>query len=168
MGTGASADNAGEINLGSGTHAFTSIQRSPTNTSVANIIRGNSSTITVTSTFNLTGITWTASSETLNLTSGNATINPDDETLYNVVVNTSGAKSFSGNGIFNRITFNGGTVNSSVSGTLRTLTVATTSAATNTTFKDISMGSANKINAKASGNVNQGNTLGIVFTDNLV
>jgi hypothetical protein len=57
-----------------------------------------------------------------------------------------------------------GSVVSNVAGTQRRITVIDTSVCTGMTFKDISTGAANKINAK-SGCTNNGNCKGIVFTD---
>lgn len=59
-----------------------------------------------------------------------------------------------------------GTINSSVSGTQRILTLTDSSVCSNITFKDISVGSANKVNAKNSC-TNSGNNLGIVFKDTI-
>lgn len=57
-----------------------------------------------------------------------------------------------------------GTVISSVSGTRRVLSTTSTGTATGMTFKDISLGYANRLNAK-TGCTNLGNNLGIVFKD---
>ena len=58
----------------------------------------------------------------------------------------------------------GGTLRSNIAGTQRTVTAENTGVASNCTFKDINMGSANKVNAK-NGGTNNGNNKGIVFTD---
>lgn len=127
-------------------------------------INGNISFINLSS----GSITWTKGTGTITLSgsSGTQTINFNSKSVENITHNHSGAiKQYSANVTTATCTFSNGTVQSSVAGTQRMITVTNTSAAANTTFKDISMGSANKINAKAAGNVNQGNCLGIVFND---
>ncbi len=58
-----------------------------------------------------------------------------------------------------------GTIQSDVGGTQRVITATDTGVVTGMTSKDISMGSANKINAKDASNTNSGNNKGIVFED---
>jgi hypothetical protein len=111
---------------------------------------------------------WTAGSGTilLNASSGTESLDWNAQTIENTTHNHSGATyEYAGNVTIATCTFSNGTVQSTVGGTQRTITVTNTSVAANTTFKDISMGSANRVNAKAATNTNSGNCLGIVFND---
>jgi hypothetical protein len=103
---------------------------------------------------------------TLAGTSGTQTINFSGETVEDIACpSTGGTRSFADGVTADTIIFQGGAINSSVAGARRVLAVTNTSVAANTSFKDISMGSKNRINAKSAGNVNLGNCLGIVFRD---
>jgi len=110
---------------------------------------------------------WTKGTGTITLkgSSGTQTLDLDNQVLEDIILDCAGAeKQIVVGGTTDSLSGTGGTLNSSVAGTQRTLICAGTGVCSNVTFKDISVGSANKVNAKNSC-TNQGNCLGIVFKD---
>lgn len=102
---------------------------------------------------------------TLKGSSGTQTLDLQNLTIEDIILDCAGAtKQIILGATIDSLSGTGGTLNSSVAGTQRTLTVGATGVCSNVTFKDISVGSANKVNAK-NNCTNLGNNLGIVFKD---
>lgn len=110
---------------------------------------------------------WTKGTGTITLkgSSGTQTIDLQNLVLEDIILDCAGAtKQIILGATIDSLSGTGGTLNSSVSGTQRTLICENTGVCSNIIFKDISVGSKNKVNAKNSC-TNQGNCLGIVFKD---
>ncbi len=110
---------------------------------------------------------WTRGTGVITFTGSTGTITPNSKTLEALVFNCTSAKSFAGDCSTLQITGTQGTVNSTVAGTQRTITVTNITAVTGMTFKDISVGAKDKINAKLGSCVSLGNNNGIIFKDRL-
>ena len=91
----------------------------------------------------------------------------DDQTLYDLVKSGVGITEIADNFNVNSLLGSAGTIRSDVADTQRIITATNTRVVTGMIFKDISMGSAGRVNAKAATNTNNGNNLGIVFVDTL-
>ncbi len=115
-----------------------------------------------------TDITVTPGTAIINLTNTvTKTLIGDDQTLYDLVKSGVGITEIADNFNVNSLLGSAGTIRSDVADTQRIITATNTRVVTGMIFKDISMGSAGRVNAKAATNTNNGNNLGIVFVDTL-
>ena len=134
-----------------------------TNNPIFNI-SGNISFKSDSSTYTLT-YTKGEGSWTLSGSSGTQTIDYQGKSIGRLIIAATGAiKSIVSNFTTSSLSGTGGTIQSSVTGTQRVITATSTGVCSGMSFKDISMGSRSKVNAKSSC-INLGNNLGIVFKD---
>uniref|UniRef100_A0A6M3MAA2 Uncharacterized protein n=1 Tax=viral metagenome TaxID=1070528 RepID=A0A6M3MAA2_9ZZZZ len=113
-------------------------------------------------------LTWTKGTGTITINGSSGTHNIDfqGKSIEDVIFDSVGTiKQIVSNFTTDSISGSVGTLQSSVAGTQRTITCSGTAVLTAGSIKDISMGVANKMNAKACTNL--GNNAGIVFTDTL-
>jgi hypothetical protein len=110
-------------------------------------------------------VAWTAgASETWTFSGTTQSLDFNGQTIGALIISASGTKSIIGDFVTASLSGTAGTVQSNLAGTRRVITAASIGNCTGMTFKDISMGSVRKVNAKVSC-VNLGNNLGIVFKD---
>jgi hypothetical protein len=93
---------------------------------------------------------------------------PTGTSLEDIILDCTGAtKQIVNNFNSDSLSGSGGTLQSNSSGVQRTITVSTVGVCSNCSFKDISLSSANKVNAKDNC-INLGNNKGFVFRDALL
>ncbi len=133
----------------------------------ATITKVSGSKITVSGTLTFNANMTISALGSLTLTGDTKTITVNGLAIGDLIIAKTAGQSADIAGNFSALSLSGtsGTIQSTVGGTQRVITVTNTGTATNTTFKDISVGSANKVNAKGGTNTNSGNNLGIVFKD---
>ncbi|KKM10469.1 hypothetical protein LCGC14_1721860 [marine sediment metagenome] len=157
----------GTLRCGDGIVNLVNIKKHTGSSGVLNLYF-EGSTFNLSEDMNFTDIIVTPGTATIDLiNTATKTITGDGQTVYNLVKSGVGITEIADNFNVNSLAPTAGTIRSDVADTLRVITCAVNALGSNTTFKDISVGSIGKVDAKIGG-VNQGNNPGIIFEDLLM